>query len=219
MESAEASFVNMVMERLHDVELHLEKVEQQNDELKAQITCLEEQLDQRVPPLTLSADSGYTDFSDGYIFQWHSMMQDPKMSDERSIFRAVPLDEAHWNAVAFPGPVTIEIVHIKDLGKILRTIPKRFEIGQLGEPVTVRQLLTEFHRWMVQPLEVGNETTLLDALKAGHELPDLEELELMGLEELPADYWDQIHWMFHGISWNWHPEPRVRYRIHISDVW
>lgn len=142
METPEAAFVSMVMERLA-------AVEKQNDELKNKVEILEAKLETHENQIYLTPHSMYKDFNDGWSLNWE-LLKEPTMVDERRIVRDeitnddfVPLDEAHWNAIVFPSHIWLQVGNFTHLN-IYAT---RLKIGRVGEPVTLRILVRSTSIW------------------------------------------------------------------------
>jgi hypothetical protein len=133
LETTEASFVTIIMDRLHALEAD-------NDRLKQEVQLLRTDLDTRAPPVTLLALSGFKDFSDGWSLSW-KILEEPGMISDRTLQQfpqvAVPLDDAHWNAIAFPCATYIVIECID------YSMPIETHVGKFGYPVTVRMLVTK----------------------------------------------------------------------------
>ena len=107
MDSVQDHFVSMIVDRL-------QALEETVDELRASNEQLRSQLNARSEAIHLTPYSRYTEFSDGFGFHWELMSQEvgaPTMTDERLPQEGggneVPLDEKHWDAIVFPGRVTL----------------------------------------------------------------------------------------------------------------
>ena len=57
----------------------------------------------------------------------------------------VPLDEKHWNALVFPGRVTL---HQYEIANGFRVIDSGHILGRVGHVVTVRELVEGVHAAM-----------------------------------------------------------------------
>jgi hypothetical protein len=140
LETTEASFITMIMDRLHSLEAD-------NDRLKRKVELLESNLDLRSPPITLLSHTAFNDFSDGWGLSWE-ILKEPTMINERiegdntGDADLVPLDDAHWNAVAFPCSTTIIIENDDEM--------HTFRIGKIGYPVTVRTLVEDMHTQLLR---------------------------------------------------------------------
>ena len=139
MESTEARFVAMIIDRLHAVET-------ENDRLKRLLEELNTRLEARCPAIYLTPHTKYTSFNDGWSFFW-DLSKRPTMVDERDDKDDLededflPLDDAHWDAVVFPSETWIQLGEWPDVP----FSKKRFRVGRAGEPVTVRTMVDEIN--------------------------------------------------------------------------
>ena len=140
MESTEAKFISMIMDRLTCVEL-------ENDRLKMMITEQNIKLEQRCPSIYLTPYTKYTTFNDGWSFYW-DLMKQPTILDEKNHNNMdvsdddfVSLDDKHWNAVVFPCETFVQLDGWEDIPMSKR----RLLLGHAGEPVTVRMMVEEIN--------------------------------------------------------------------------
>lgn len=150
METIQANYVNMIMDRLH----HLE---QENDQLKTTLEDLKSLMDARLPPVYLLPHTKFKDFNDGFTFCWE-LFSEPTMYDERTpkqeVFEDdfVPLDDIHWNAMIFPSGTFIKVGDYVDM----QGREDRVFVGIAGKPVTVRMFvdeITEFCKPLIDQLQ------------------------------------------------------------------
>jgi hypothetical protein len=129
METPQAAYIAMEMDRIHAVEM-------QNDRLIERMAQLEKRVDDHVNELHLLPGSLYTEFSDGRVLSW-MMPGDPEMVLDADA--AQPLDEAHWNAVVFTGATTIVLCEYANPA----LDDERMVVGRPGQHVTLRMLVDE----------------------------------------------------------------------------
>ena len=131
METTEAKFVDMLMDRLHGLEERVDKLQQENADIKLQLT------------ISLHLDEALDNFSDGvglwpYNFWneegcklWYGSLLNDTCSR--------PLDDLHANATAFWG----EKIFAPDFESSLI-------IGQVGERTTVGDMIGHLKEWWQQ---------------------------------------------------------------------
>ena len=133
METVEAGFVTMLMERLHKLECQLQDqtaLRTEIQELRSRVRALE---------LPLSATEDLLTFSDGlrlYPMEsgtWMLQRQDPGRRQDLLL----PLDKLHADVVVFTGPCTIRFV---------RGIGHEVRVGEQGEQVTVATMVAHLQR-------------------------------------------------------------------------
>lgn len=78
MESTEASFVNMIMDRLQTLEHQNDILTQQSLSFQAKIAELTDTIEKRCPKIFLTPHSKYLNFNDGYSLSYE-IFREPKM--------------------------------------------------------------------------------------------------------------------------------------------
>ena len=107
METTEAGFVTMLMDRLQALEQH-------NQSLSEQVQALQKRSEEHDHRLlcTLHVPLGHARFSDGCSIEWE-LGQPPRMITTAAVgaeaCTGVPLDEAHDQATMFHGLVFVKI--------------------------------------------------------------------------------------------------------------
>jgi len=133
MESPRAKWVDMIQDRLH-------ALEEDNLALRKELT----ELKAKVHPLRLLPHTSYTQFSDGYVLYWRALHAPKLLHPETDEIR--PLEDAHWQAVAFPGATIIEMPRQHEWNHELFC-----PIGKAGQITTVKTLVDSFNDWLQQP--------------------------------------------------------------------
>lgn len=168
IQTPQAAFVNMMMERLH-------ALESLTDRQQHELRFLRTALDARAPAITVTPESKYTKFSDGKNMCWE-IGEQPVIFPNRSSFEnelgdveMIPLDAAHQHAIIFTEPTIIRLALYDEAysGPCLPATDPRLTcyyrlIGTAGIPVTLHQFVDSFHEWL--DCKISGEETLRSLL-------------------------------------------------------
>lgn len=140
METPEAKFINMIMDRLHILEA-------ENAKLKNQMEFLTRQLDHRVPEVHLTPQSNFTNCNDGFEIDWDMLEDDSVRMWDRPNYKSNEesdinlIDENHLGAFMINGEFE---VHVGPLDDVIR-------MGYPGENMTLKMFIADLHEALQKP--------------------------------------------------------------------
>jgi hypothetical protein len=188
-----AQWVEMVMDRLHKVEHQIDKLQKENDDLSAHIFRLNTRL-------YLTDHSDYMSFNDGNNIFWQ-LSEEPLMYTHEwsDICSMRPLDEPHWNSIIFPsGGLRVSVP--------VKTVPSyktsRY-IGKPGQPVTLRQLVSQIHdllNWVAYDDDDNYNETLQAHLSASVQADSFYQLNMQSMHLASMPIFDGIRKQQHEES-------------------
>jgi hypothetical protein len=158
METPSATFITMLMDRLHDLEIKNDRLEDQVKNLQTEQSQLRQELDNVLTDrnrLYLTLHTQYNEYSDGTEFVW-VLGESVKIYDENESWYCDTEDKRYLDAIAFPSGIRI----------FVKIDEEKFDIfvGERGVPLTVEVLIDTFNKWMLTPLTETSNRTLKDIL-------------------------------------------------------
>lgn len=137
MQTVQAEFVDMIMERMHRMEESNILLQKENAQLRAIVKKHDDAL---LMTLHVVPSCGFTDFSDDWSMIWPlgetPTMQDNKEREECCYDVGLPLDKDHEEATMFFGERVVEFS--TDLGHGL-SVGSAYGLGQHGAKTTFGQ--------------------------------------------------------------------------------
>ena len=135
MESPQAAFVTMVMDRLHAVEEQNQSLAKENERLKVSVQQLQ---------FGLYLKERMNTFSDGFLLLpgfgvCETKMQPPWVRYKWDCDQDLPLDERHADALAFVGKASFDF-DCPDYNK-------KLVLGETGKRTTVVEFVTGVDAW------------------------------------------------------------------------
>jgi hypothetical protein len=150
MESPQAAFITMMMDRLHEIETKYDSLKMDVIDLRAENAAMREERDR----LHLTPASNYTEFSDGARLVWRIDADPWQDGPQGKGYIWGPLDEAHKNAIIpwVPGPFILHVAGIRVREEIDQDINDVCVFaGFPGVTLTVQQFVDKITQWMNEP--------------------------------------------------------------------